>query len=277
MRFALASLIAITGLSPAAFAQTAPPATPAPPIPATPAPAAAAPTPPPAMTPPASTAAPTTPGTSPPPAAAPTAAPTPPSSTPATPGAAPTPAGPPALTQRPAPPVPLPPLPPPPPPPPPTDPAAIGVLNVLDNICVPLVNGGNLAKLAKTAGFRKSGDNYEMKQKTYKLTVLAQGANPGQCQVEIVHPIDPEAPAKPIVIALHDWAAVTRGWDLYRNDKNVLGSQELTTRSWEHDEDGKHLALVLTTFRKADGTPSQRNADTSEMIYGIGTAPPAPS
>ncbi len=240
MRLVLASLIAIAGLAPAAFAQTAAPTATAPPVAPTPAP--------PTSSPPAT----------PPPA-------TPPPAVPSTPGATVTPAAPPAPEA------------PPPPPAPSTDPAAIGVLNALDTICVPLVNGGNFAKLAKAAGFKKSGDNYVMKQKTYQLTLLAQGSNPNQCHVDIVHPIDPVAPAAPIVVALHDWAAVTRDWSLYRNDKNVLGSQEFTTRSWEHDEDGKHLALVLTTKRKADGSPSQRNADTSEMIYGIGTGAAAPS
>ncbi len=57
----------------------------------------------------------------------------------------------------------------------------------------------------------------------------------------------------------------------------MLGSQEFTTRSWEHDEDGRHLGLVLTTKRKANGTPSKGNADTSEMIYGLGTGAPAPT
>ena len=224
MRLALASLIAIAGLSPTAFAQTAPPATPAPRL-----------------------------------------------APPAPPNVPPAPTASPALTTPPAPPVPLPPVPPPPPPAPPTDPAAIGVLSALDTVCVPLVNGGDIAKLAKAAGFRKSGDSYVLKQKTYQLTLEPLGSNPNQCHLDIGHPIDPEAPGKPIVVALHDWAAVTRGWDLYRNDKNVLGSQELTTRSWEHDEGGKHLALVITTFRKADGAPSRNNADTSQMIYGLGT------
>ena len=111
-----------------------------------------------------------------------------------------------------------------------------------------------------------------MKRAPYQLTVMAPGSNPTQCHVNIVHPIDPEAPAKPIVVALHDWAAVTRGWSLYRNDKNVLGTQEFTTRSWEHSEGGKDQALVITTIRKADGAPSQRNADTSEMIYSVKAA-----
>ena len=34
-----------------------------------------------------------------------------------------------------------------------------------------------------------------------------------------------------------------------------------------------HTELVLTTVRKADGTPSQRNADTSMMIYSTTKTP----
>jgi len=230
MRLALASLLAAAGLAPVAFAQESTPA----PVPAA-APAPMTATPP----------------------AAPVAAP-------ATNPAA-TASGPPA-TVAPAPAAPEAP-PPPPPPAPPTDPAAIAALNALERVCIPFVEGGDMGKIAKGAGYRKSGDNWTMKQAGYQLTVLAAGSNPGQCHVDIVHPIDPEAPAKPIVIALHNWAAVSRDWTLYRNDKNVNGSQEFTTRSWEHSGDGKSEALVLTTIRKADGTPAQRTADTSEMIY----------
>jgi hypothetical protein len=174
----------------------------------------------------------------------------------------------------PAPPAPPPPAPP-PPPEPPTDPTAIGVLNVLEAVCIPVVNGGNLAQLAKAAGFRKSSDSFVYKQHDYQLTILPLGSNPHQCHVDIIHPVDPEAPAKPIVIALHNWAAVSRGYSLYRNDKNVLGSQEFTTRSWENDENGQHEALVLTTIRKADGSPSKGKNDTSEMIFSVNPTPAA--
>jgi hypothetical protein len=226
MRLALASLIALSGVAPAAWAQTAAPAAApatATSAPAAPAPAPVAPAPAPTATPPATDAS----------AAAP----------------APAPEAPPA------------------PPAPPTDPVAIGVLSVLETVCMPLVDGGDINKLTKAAGFHKSGDNYVLKQKTYQLTVEAQGSNPSQCHVDIVHPVDPEAPAKPVVVALHNWAAVSRGWTLYRNDKNVMAGQEFTTRSWENDADGKHMGLVLTTIRKADGTPAGHGADTSEMIY----------
>lgn len=256
MRLALTSLIAIASLAPAAFAQsTAPEAPPAPPSAST----AALP----------ASAAPITPAPAPATALPATAAPMPPPGPMAPPPAAV--AGPPAAV-TPLVAVPTPEAPP-APPAAPTDPTAIALLNTLDTVCIPSANGGNLAGIAKVAGYRKSGDNFVLKRPGYQFTVLAPGSNPTKCQVTIVHPVDPEAPAKPLVVALHNWAAVTRGWDLYRNDKNVQGAQELTTRSWEHSADGKNEALVLTTFRKADGTPSQRAADTSEMIYSVTKTP----
>jgi len=189
------------------------------------------------------------------------AQPTPPAAPPTTmPPAAPS-TPPPAAAAPEAPP------PPPPPPPPPTDPAAIALLSTLEAVCVPAVEGGNLDKLAKSNGFRKSGENYVMRGKGFQFTLLAPGSNPDQCHIDMVHPIDPEAPAKPIVVALHNWAAVERGWTLYRNDKSVQGSQELTTRSWEHDDPGKHEAMFITTYRHADSSPMQHSADTSTMVY----------
>jgi hypothetical protein len=192
----------------------------------------------------------------------------------AAPAPTPTPTPTPDAAAQPAPPPPAPvPEAPPPPPPAPTDPAAIALLSALEQVCIPAANGGNLAQIAKSAGYRKSGDNFTYKQPGFQFTVLAPGSNPTQCHVDIVHPIDPEAPAKPLVVALHNWAAVSRGWSLYRNDKNVEAGEEFTTRSWEHAADGKNEALVITTVRKADGTPSQRNADTSMMIYSVTKTP----
>jgi hypothetical protein len=162
---------------------------------------------------------------------------------------------------------------PPAPPAPPTDPAAIGLLSAVEKVCVPAANGGNLAQLAKAAGYRKSGENFVYKQPTYQFTILAPGSNPTQCHIDVVHPIYPDAPAKPLVIALHNWLAIGQGWNLYRNDKNVEAGQEFTTRSWEHHGDGKSEALVITTIRKADGAPSQKNADTSMVIYNVSKTP----
>jgi hypothetical protein len=165
------------------------------------------------------------------------------------------------------------PAPPPPtpeaPPAPPTDVVAIALLNALQTVCIPSAGGGDLAKIAKAAGYRKSGDNWVYKQPTYTFTVLAPGSNPTQCHVDIVHPIYPEAPAAPLIVALHDWAVPGHGWSLYRNDKNVEDGTEFITRSWEHAADGKNEALVLTTMRKASDAPMMKNADTSTMIYSL--------
>ncbi|MFI4974287.1 MAG: hypothetical protein ACHP84_07115, partial [Caulobacterales bacterium] len=159
---------------------------------------------------------------------------------------------------------------PPPPPPPPTDPTAIAVLSVLEHVCIPGAAQANLAQAAKAAGFRKSGDNWVVKTKDYTLTVEPTPTSPNQCHVDVTHPIDLEAPGRPIVVALHDWAVIARGWSLYRNDKNVVAGQEFTTRSWENTQDGNHgEALVFVTIRKADGTPSARDVDTSQLIYSV--------
>jgi hypothetical protein len=195
-------------------------------------------------------------------------APTPPT---APPMSAPTPPVTPAAPSAPAMATPAPPAPeaPPPPPAPPTDPVAIALLNTLETVCMPSAQGGNLAKIAKAAAYRKSGDNWVYKQPGYQFTVLAPGSNPNICQVELVHPVNQAEPAKPLVDALYNWAIFGHGWAIDRNDKHVADGQEFITRSWTHDADGQHQALVLTTIRKADDTPASKSGDTSEMFYSV--------
>ena len=288
MRKTLVSLIALAGFAPAAFAQMAGPApmggpTAMPamtsagePAPAAPAPVAAAPA-------PAAAAVPAAPSVQTPaapvatPAAPVAAAPVPAPTTPTAAVAAPASTAPASATSAPATPTPEaappPPPPPAPPPPAPTDPAAIAVLNTLETVCIPSAAGGNLAQIAKSAGYRKSGENFVLKGQGYQLTILSNAYNTTQCHVDIVHAVDPEAPAKPLVVALHNWAAVSRDWTLYKNNKFVQGAQEITVRSWEHSGGGKDEGLVFNTLRKADGTPSKGNQDTSMMIYSQGKTP----
>jgi len=230
MRLALVSLMALAA-SANAFAQTA----------TAPPPAAAA---------------------TPAPQAAPTTAPTPDATT-STPPAATTPA--PSASEAAAPPPPAP-----APPPDPTDPTAIAVLDVLQKVCIPAANGGNLAQLAKADGMRKNNDlTFSLKQKDFTLTIQNPGSNPTQCHVVVTHPADLESPGRPIIVALNDWAGVKNGWSLYRNDKNVQSGVQFTTRSWQLDWNGTEQSLVFTTKRKPDGTPLHQNADESELIYGV--------
>jgi len=164
---------------------------------------------------------------------------------------------------------PEPPPPPPPPPSPPTDPTAIAVLDALQKVCIPAANGGNLAQLAKADGYRKSGDNWTMRQRDFTLSIEPPGTNANQCHVDLTHPVDMESPGKPIIIALNDWAGIINGWSLYRNDKSVQEGMQYTTRSWQHASDTKEESLVFTTRRKPDGTPTHSDHDESQLIYGV--------
>ena len=221
----------------------------------------------------------TTPDTA--PAAAPTAPPAPPppptASTPSTAApAAPStqppgePSGAPTNATAPAAETPPPPPSPPPPPPPPTDPTAIAVLDVLQRVCIPAATGGNFAQIAKSYGQRKqNGDlgGWGEKTKDFTLVVEDPGSNPHQCHVDLTHPADLEAPGRPIIVALNDKLAVEGGWSLYRNDKNVQGTIQFTTRSWQLDWNGTEQSVVFTTMRKPDGTPMKGTVDTSQVIY----------
>jgi hypothetical protein len=203
--------------------------------------------------------------TTPEPAPAPTPAPTPgPAVAPPTPApgpaAAPTPAPSPTADTATAP----------VPPPPPTDPAAVAMLTILQKVCIPAANGGDFNQLVKAAGLRKAGDiGWNLRQKDFTLVVVNPGSNPSQCHVNLTHPADLESPGRPIIIALNDWAGITNGWSLYRNDKSVQQGLQFTTRSWQLDWNGTEQSLVFTTKRKPDGSPLHTNADESEMIYGV--------
>ncbi len=142
---------------------------------------------------------------------------------------------------------------------------------MLQQVCIPAANGGNFVQLAKAAGLRKQGDQgWALKQKDFTLVVANPSiSNPDQCHVEVTHPADLDSPGRPIIVALNDWAGVTNGWSLYRNDKSVQDGMQFTTRSWQLDWNGKEQSLVFTTKRKPDGTPLHPNSDESEMIYGV--------
>jgi hypothetical protein len=130
-----------------------------------------------------------------------------------------------------------------------------------------MVEGGNLDKIAKARRLHKTDSGYVLSGAGFKLTILQPGSNPTQCHIDMTTPVTPEGPAAPVVVALHNWAAVESGWSLYRNDKNVEGNQQLTTRSWEHDDPGKHEAMFITTYRHADGSPMNGRSDNSTLVY----------
>jgi hypothetical protein len=155
------------------------------------------------------------------------------------------------------------------PPAPPTDPAAIALLHVLEDVCIPAASAGDkdLGKYAKNDKFRKTGDNWVLKGAGFQFTLLPPGSNPNDCQVQIVHQVNPDEPAKELVTALHNWAVFGHEWTLASNYKHTEDGSEYIVRSWEHAANGRNEALVLTTTRKADNSPETRGGDTSTLIY----------
>jgi hypothetical protein len=160
--------------------------------------------------------------------------------------------------------VPAAPEPPPPPPPAPTDATAILFHNQLEKLCMPLVRGGDISKLAPALGFKKKrGNNYELQwAKGYKAFVSDPGNNPRVCTVLIQHPVDGLIPT---IDDLHGWA-IYRNWTLEENAKRTT-DMERSTRKWEFNTPTSREVIVLLTTRKADGSPINKNYDQTELIY----------
>lgn len=154
---------------------------------------------------------------------------------------------------------------PPAPPPAPTDATSIAILSALDNVCRPLVAGGNLDQLAKTQGFKKRREMWSWQYaKGYQITLLTSTTNPNVCTLEVDYPING---LEPVIIDLHNWA-MGRQWTLYRNDKYTT-DMERSTRSWELRGDTQDEAVVLMSLRNADGTPVSKKADRAEVLYSL--------
>jgi hypothetical protein len=111
------------------------------------------------------------------------------------------------------------------------------------------------------------GDNWVLKGANFQFTLLPPGSNPNDCQVQIVHQVNPDEPARELVTALHNWAVFGHDWTLASNYKHTEEGSEYIVRSWEHTANGRNEALVLTTTRKADNSPASRAGDSSTLIY----------
>jgi len=155
---------------------------------------------------------------------------------------------------------------PPAPPPAPTDPTTIQVLNIVEQICKPLVQGGDLQSLAKPLGFKKNRDGMWVLSmgKPYQIGVLPPGSNKNVCDIDIMHSVGGD---EPLTVGVHNYA-IARGYTLYRNDEFTTDLKR-HTRSWELTANGKTEALVLVTERNPDGSSVGKNADHSTLMYSI--------
>ena len=244
MRVAILSLFAASALATGVIAQEAPAPAPEP----TPPPQAPVPAP-----------APATPEPTPAPEAAPAPAPTP------APEAAPAPATPPAPAPVAAP---EPPPPPPPPPAAPTEATSVLINDAIKKVCMPLVQGGDINKIAPAFGLKLKKRDM-IWEKTWasglKVSLRDQGVNKNVCNMSVQHTING---LEPTIVDLHNWA-VYNGWTLEDNAKRTT-DMERTNRKWSHvTADNKREDIVLVTVRKVGGAPVNSKYDQTDIIYAI--------
>jgi len=152
------------------------------------------------------------------------------------------------VASQPAPAPEAPPAPPPPPPVAPTEGTSVAFRTQLEQLCMPLVRGGDLTQLATRLG--------------YKIVVRDPGTNPKVCSVLIQHPV---GGLTPTIEDTHAWA-IYRDWTLEDNAKRT-SDMERTTRKWEFNTPTSREVIVLLTTRKLGDLPINPKFDQTELIY----------
>ena len=168
------------------------------------------------------------------------------------------------VASQPAPAPEAPPAPPPPPPAAPTEGTSVAFRTQLEQLCMPLVRGGDLTQLATRLGYKKKRDgSWELPYvKGYKIVVRDPGTNPKVCSVLIQHPV---GGLTPTIEDTHAWA-IYRDWTLEDNAKRT-SDMERTTRKWEFNTPTSREVIVLLTTRKLGDLPINPKFDQTELIY----------
>lgn len=137
------------------------------------------------------------------------------------------------------------------------------ITTILTNICQPLVNGGDLEKLAKANKIkveRKTGFYVTaLEGKGNQVAIIPSfGNNKNVCELRIRYTIGAD---QPIVDALSIWSFLHRPqMVLRRNDVATYDDVERVTTTWDNWAnqmiDGHMYGLALSQINKRDGTPS---------------------
>ena len=153
----------------------------------------------------------------------------------------------------------------------PTDGEIGQILNVIRTICVPLVRGGDLAKLATpAAGFKRNrkevGYTQTLVTKPYTLTVYEPGSNKEVCRVGVNYT---SAGEKPILLGLDKFAYLNQPRLRLQRENNYIPPTDFmrVTSSWEYFTDKESTGLVFVQLKKPDGTEVNPKWGTGEILY----------
>lgn len=143
------------------------------------------------------------------------------------------------------------------------------IIDVINRVCKPLVQGGNLDELAKGLGYKKNRRDgtwtATLQTKPYTLTIWPQGSNKDVCRLAVNYGIDQE---KPIIVGLNIFSFLHRPELLQqRNDFVPATDYKRITNSWEFFDENQSIGLVFLQLKKPDGTPVNKNWDSGEILY----------
>ena len=144
------------------------------------------------------------------------------------------------------------------------------IIDVINRICVPLVRGGDISKLAtKSLGFkysRREGTYTQTLQtKPYTLTVFSPGSNKDVCRIALNYTLNGE---KPIIVGLNIFSLLHQPELLQqRNDFVPATDYKRITNSWEHFTDRESIGLVFLQLKKPDGSSVSDKWDMGEVLY----------
>ena len=144
------------------------------------------------------------------------------------------------------------------------------IIDVINRICVPLVRGGDISKLAtKGLGFKanKRDGTYTqtLQVKPYTLTVYAPGSNKDVCRIAVNYTLGGE---KPIIVGLNIFSLLHQPELLQqRNDFVPATDYKRITNSWEYFTDHQSIGLVFLQLKKPDGSSVNGKWDMGEVLY----------
>lgn len=144
------------------------------------------------------------------------------------------------------------------------------IIDVINRICVPLVRGGDISKLAtRDLGFKvnKRDGTYTqtLVAKPYTLTVYAPGSNKDVCRIAVNYTLGEE---KPIIVGLNIFSLLHQPELLQqRNDFVPATDYKRITNSWEYFTDHESIGLVFLQLKKPDGSSVTGKWDMGEVLY----------
>jgi hypothetical protein len=153
----------------------------------------------------------------------------------------------------------------------PTDGEIGQILNVIRSVCVPLVRGGELAKLATpAAGFkrnrREGGFTQTLVTKPYTLTVYDPGSNKQVCRIGLTYTSGGE---RPLLLGLDKFAFLNQPRLVLQRENNYIPPTDFmrVTSSWEYYTDKESIGLVFVQLKKPDGTEVNAKWGQGEVLY----------